>query len=69
MRDDKEERPKDENEELEREDEDGSCPICLNDFNTKIGTPESCDHNFCLLCLQEWSRVRKLDFYVLYLLA
>jgi len=35
------------------------CPICLRNFTTQeIGTPEACDHSFCVECLQEWSRVR-----------
>ncbi|CAL1548899.1 unnamed protein product, partial [Lymnaea stagnalis] len=34
------------------------CPICLNRLrNQDIGTPESCDHCFCLECIQEWARV------------
>jgi PHD and RING finger domain-containing protein 1 len=33
------------------------CPICLRNFTTQeIGTPEACDHSFCVECLQEWSR-------------
>nr|CAH7721397.1 unnamed protein product [Callosobruchus chinensis] len=33
------------------------CPICLLRFkNQEVGTPESCDHMFCLECLQEWSK-------------
>ncbi|KAJ8961793.1 hypothetical protein NQ318_021395 [Aromia moschata] len=33
------------------------CPICLLSFKTQeIGTPESCDHVFCLECIQEWSK-------------
>lgn len=33
------------------------CPICLLSFKQQeIGTPESCDHMFCLECLQEWSK-------------
>ncbi|KAJ8915230.1 hypothetical protein NQ315_015453 [Exocentrus adspersus] len=33
------------------------CPICLISFKTQeIGTPESCDHMFCLECIQEWSK-------------
>jgi hypothetical protein len=32
------------------------CPICLCEFDTQeIGTPECCDHSFCVDCLQEWS--------------
>lgn len=35
-----------------------SCPICLNKFRDQdIGTPESCDHCFCLECIQEWANV------------
>ncbi|KAK6183923.1 hypothetical protein SNE40_006491 [Patella caerulea] len=34
-----------------------TCPICLGRFKEQdIGTPESCDHNFCLECIQEWSK-------------
>ncbi|XP_059145558.1 PHD and RING finger domain-containing protein 1-like isoform X1 [Physella acuta] len=34
------------------------CPICLNRLrNQDFGTPESCDHCFCLECIQEWSKV------------
>ena len=45
-------------------DEDGEerecCPICLAKFRHQdVGTPESCDHNFCLECITEWSRVRR----------
>ncbi|CAH1176324.1 unnamed protein product [Phaedon cochleariae] len=33
------------------------CPICLARFRSQeIGTPESCDHTFCLECIQEWSK-------------
>ncbi|XP_028155148.2 PHD and RING finger domain-containing protein 1 [Diabrotica virgifera virgifera] len=33
------------------------CPICLVSFKLQeIGTPESCDHTFCLECIQEWSK-------------
>lgn len=33
------------------------CPICLNRFlGQTIGSPDSCDHNFCLECLQEWTK-------------
>ncbi|KAG1663202.1 PHD and RING finger domain-containing protein 1 [Nymphon striatum] len=33
------------------------CPICLRKFkNQEIGTPESCDHTFCLECIEEWSK-------------
>jgi len=23
-----------------------------------IGTPESCDHHFCLECIEEWAKVK-----------
>ncbi|RZF48422.1 hypothetical protein LSTR_LSTR011375 [Laodelphax striatellus] len=33
------------------------CPICLRKLTTQeTGTPESCDHSFCLTCLQEWAK-------------
>lgn len=33
------------------------CPICLDKLRAQdIGTPESCDHQFCLECIIEWSR-------------
>lgn len=33
------------------------CPICLLRFKQQeIGTPESCDHHFCVDCIQEWSK-------------
>ena len=35
-----------------------SCPICLNGLRDQdVGTPESCDHIFCLECIVEWSKV------------
>lgn len=40
-----------------------SCPICLNKFRDQdIGTPESCDHCFCLECIQEWANVCLAEF-------
>lgn len=37
------------------------CAICLKHLrNQKIGTPESCDHSFCLDCITEWSKVRDM---------
>ena len=35
------------------------CPICLLTFTTdqEIGKPAVCDHVFCFLCIQEWSKV------------
>ncbi|XP_069132636.1 PHD and RING finger domain-containing protein 1-like [Argopecten irradians] len=42
--------------ESESDGEGENCPVCLNRFRDQdIGTPESCDHNFCLECIQEWS--------------
>ncbi|XP_071955461.1 uncharacterized protein [Antedon mediterranea] len=33
------------------------CYICLLTFrDQELGTPESCDHTFCLECIQEWSK-------------
>ncbi|KFM80629.1 PHD and RING finger domain-containing protein 1, partial [Stegodyphus mimosarum] len=33
------------------------CAICLNKFHGQdIATPETCDHMFCLDCLQEWAK-------------
>ncbi|CAG5116861.1 unnamed protein product, partial [Candidula unifasciata] len=33
------------------------CPICLNRLRVQdIGTPESCDHSFCLECIQAWAK-------------
>lgn len=33
------------------------CPICLLSFKQQeIGTPETCDHSFCVDCIQKWSR-------------
>jgi PHD and RING finger domain-containing protein 1 len=47
---------------LEASDSDGEggerCPICLNRFKDQdVGTPECCDHVFCLECINEWSMV------------
>ncbi|KAM4617323.1 LOW QUALITY PROTEIN: PHD and RING finger domain-containing protein 1 [Discoglossus pictus] len=34
-----------------------NCPICLNGFrNQVVGTPENCNHYFCLDCIIEWSK-------------
>lgn len=33
------------------------CPICLLSFrNQEIGSTTTCDHLFCLLCIEEWSK-------------
>uniref|UniRef100_A0A8C5MYL7 PHD and ring finger domains 1 n=1 Tax=Leptobrachium leishanense TaxID=445787 RepID=A0A8C5MYL7_9ANUR len=34
-----------------------NCPICLNVFRDQVvGTPENCNHYFCLDCIAEWSK-------------
>lgn len=38
--------------------ESDKCPICLLGFRENdVGVPESCDHTFCLDCIQEWAKV------------
>lgn len=40
--------------------EDGSekCPICLQRFTEQeVGSPEMCEHQFCLRCITAWSKV------------
>lgn len=33
------------------------CPICLFTFTTQeVGKPENCDHKFCAICIEEWSK-------------
>ena len=42
----------------ESDGESEKCPICLAKIaDQDVGTPESCDHDFCLECIQEWSKV------------
>ena len=44
--------------ESESDQEAEQCPICLLRIKDQdVGTPESCDHNFCLECIQEWAKV------------
>jgi PHD and RING finger domain-containing protein 1 len=32
------------------------CPICLATFTAEeVATPDTCDHRFCVGCLEEWS--------------
>ncbi|XP_034940121.1 serine/arginine repetitive matrix protein 2 isoform X2 [Chelonus insularis] len=52
------------------------CPICLLSFRKQeIGIPSSCDHCFCLLCINEWSRnintcpVDRLEFNTIHVKA
>jgi hypothetical protein len=34
------------------------CPICLVTFaEQEVGTPDTCDHIFCVVCLREWSKI------------
>lgn len=33
------------------------CAICLGRMKGNIGSPEGCDHSFCLDCILEWARV------------
>lgn len=33
------------------------CPICLFSFTKQeVGKPENCDHKFCSICIDEWSK-------------
>lgn len=42
------------------------CAICLFSFQENdVGTPESCDHVFCLDCIQEWAKVSEACLWVL----
>lgn len=42
----------------ESDGESEKCPVCLDRLEEQnIGTPESCDHNFCLECILQWSNV------------
>jgi PHD and RING finger domain-containing protein 1 len=35
-----------------------NCPICLLTFGVQeVGTPDNCDHFFCIECLEEWSAI------------
>ncbi|GFQ85783.1 PHD and RING finger domain-containing protein 1, partial [Trichonephila clavata] len=37
--------------------ENESCPVCLNHFiGQDLGSPENCEHVFCLVCIIEWSK-------------
>lgn len=44
------------------ESDDGSekCPICLQRFGEQeTGSPEMCEHQFCLKCITAWSKVSR----------
>lgn len=34
-----------------------TCAICLGRMRGEVGSPESCDHTFCLMCILEWAKV------------
>ena len=37
------------------------CPICLSLMkNQLLARPVECKHNFCLECIEEWSKVSKI---------
>lgn len=41
------------------------CPICLSLMKSQLlARPIDCKHNFCLECIEEWSRVSKACFFV-----
>ncbi|XP_018411551.1 PREDICTED: PHD and RING finger domain-containing protein 1 [Nanorana parkeri] len=45
------------NDGLSSDEERENCPICLNGFRDQVvGTPENCNHYFCLDCIVEWSK-------------
>ncbi|XP_076803450.1 uncharacterized protein LOC143447299 isoform X2 [Clavelina lepadiformis] len=52
------------------DDEDDSCPVCLNEFgDQQVGIPSNCKHVFCVDCILEWSKnanscpVDRIEFY------
>lgn len=48
--------------EFEEDGDTETCPICLDRLRDQdVGTPESCDHVFCLDCIQEWAKVRNIE--------
>lgn len=40
-----------------------TCAICLGRMKGEVGSPEGCDHSFCLDCILEWARVGITSFY------
>lgn len=56
-----------ETESSEDDDSVEKCPVCLAKIKDQdVGTPESCDHSFCLECIVEWSKVIKYTFGIPY---
>lgn len=38
-----------------------ACPICLTKLKKcELGKPNSCTHYFCLSCIQEWAKVKRV---------
>lgn len=37
---------------------DNQCPICCEEIEPPVATPESCNHHFCFSCLKEWAKIR-----------
>lgn len=35
-----------------------TCAICLGRMRGEVGSPDSCEHIFCLICILEWAKVR-----------
>ena len=43
------------------------CAICLGRMKGNIGSPEGCDHSFCLDCILEWAKVGRSRFFYIYI--
>ncbi|KAK8381998.1 hypothetical protein O3P69_015177 [Scylla paramamosain] len=33
-----------------------TCAICLGRMRGEVGSPEACEHTFCLICILEWAK-------------
>ncbi|MPC59572.1 PHD and RING finger domain-containing protein 1 [Portunus trituberculatus] len=33
-----------------------TCAICLGCMRGEVGSPEACEHTFCLICILEWAK-------------